>query len=165
MTKNLLLELLLFSPYLNRSLLARCQRKNLKYSNRFKIYNIINLKLREGHHISKFNKLQMPDTTGGHPHSDCHRFLNLHGLGVRVPRVQVRVRISVPVTFKTSPRISKTDGNWWRYGQNNRKHHLAHISVIPGPFWLILGRKTRWVVGKSPVSTGTGSVKKPAGYL
>ena len=79
-------------------------------------------------------------------------------------RVRVRVQIPVPVTYKMSPRTSKTDGNWWRYGQNDRKQHLAHISVISEPFWLIFGGKTRRVAGKGPRGTGTGTLKKPQGY-
>jgi len=51
----------------------------------------------------------------------------------------VRVQIPVPATYKMSPKTFKTDGNWWRYGQNDRKHHLAHILIISGLFWLFLG--------------------------
>ena len=80
-------------------------------------------------------------------------------------RVRVQVRISVPTTYKTSPRMSKTDGNWWRYHQNGRKHHLAHISVISLSFWPIFGEKTCKVAGKGPWSTSTGTPKKPRGYL
>src|ERR1700689_2339531 len=79
-------------------------------------------------------------------------------------RVRVRVQTFVPATYKTSPRTSKTDGNWWRYGQNDRKHHLAHISIISWSFQLIFGGKTRRVAGKGPCGRGTGTPKKPQGY-
>ena len=62
-------------------------------------------------------------------------------------------------TYKTSPRTSKTDRNWWRYGPNSWKYCLAHISVISGPFWLFLGSKISRVAGK-----GTGWKKNPQGY-
>ena len=96
--------------------------------------------------------------------SDCQGFLNPYGLRVGYTRVRVRVQISVPATYKTSPRTSETDGNWWRYGPNNRKHHLAHISVISWSFGLIFGGKTRRFAGKGPWGTGTGTEKKPQGY-
>jgi len=79
--------------------------------------------------------------------SDCQGFWNPHGLRVGYRRVLVRVQIPVPASYKTSPRTSKTDKNWWRYGPNSRKYCLAHISVISGPFWLFLGSKTRRVSG------------------
>jgi hypothetical protein len=85
--------------------------------------------------------------------SDCQGFWNLHRLWVGYRQVQVWVHISVSATYKTSPRTSKTDKNWWTYGQNSRKYCLAHISVISGPFWLFLGSKTHRVrvrVGKKP---------------
>ena len=88
---------------------------------------------------------------------DCQGFWNPHGLRVGYRRVQVRVRISVPVTYKMSLRTSKTDENWWRYGQNGRKHHLAHISLISWLFWLIFGGKTRGFVGRVEAGTGTGN--------
>jgi len=91
--------------------------------------------------------------------SDCQGFLNLHGL-----RVGVWVRIPVPATYKMSPRTSKTDENWWRYDQNGRKHHLAHILVISWLFWLIFRGKTRGVVGKGPWGRVMGTLKKPQGY-
>jgi hypothetical protein len=91
--------------------------------------------------------------------SDCQGFWNPHGLQVGYRRVQIWVQISVPATYKTSPRTSKMDRNWWRYGPNSRKYCLAHISVISGPFWLFLGSKTHRVTGK-----GTGWKKKPQGY-
>jgi len=99
-----------------------------------------------------------------HTLSDYQGFLDLHGLRVGYMWVGVRVRIPVPATYKISPRTSKTDGNWWRYGQNGRKHHLAHISVISWSFWLIFGGKTRRVAGKGPWGRGTGTPKKPQGY-
>ena len=74
----------------------------------------------------------------------------------RVDGVGVWVWISVPTTYKKSPRTSKMDENWWRYGQNSRKHHLEHISVISWLFWLIFGGKAHGV---------TGMLKKPQGYL
>jgi len=89
--------------------------------------------------------------------SDCQGFWNPHRLWVG--RVRVRVQKSVPATYKTSSRTSKTDENWQRYGQNNRKYCFAHISVISGLFWLFLGSKTHRVAGK-----GTGWKKKPQGY-
>ena len=73
----------------------------------------------------------------------------------------MRVQIPVPATYKMSPTTFKIDGNWWRYGQNGRKHHLAHISVISWSFWVIFGGKTRGVAGKGPWGRGTGMLKKP----
>jgi len=97
-------------------------------------------------------------------HSDCQGFWNPHGLRVGYRWVQVWVQIPVPATYKMSPRTSKTDRNWWRYGPNSRKYCLAHISVISGPFWLFLGSKTHRVAGKGPWGKGTGWGKKPQGY-
>jgi len=96
--------------------------------------------------------------------SDCQGFWNPHGLRVGYRRVRVRVQIPVPATYKTSPRTSKMERNWWRYGPNSRKYCLAHISVISGPFWLFLGSKTRRVAGKGPWGKGMGWEKKPQGY-
>ena len=109
------------------------------------------------------DSLDSPRIPGGIS-SDCQGFWNPHGLRVGYRRVRVRVQIPVPATYKTSPRTSKTDRNWWRYGPNSRKYCLAHISVISGPFWLFLGSKTHRVAGKGPWGKGTGWEKKPQGY-
>ena len=65
-------------------------------------------------------------------------------------QVEVRVQIPLSAIYKTNPRTSKMDENWWRYGQTGRKHHLAHISVISWSFWLIFGEKTHRVADKGP---------------
>ena len=96
--------------------------------------------------------------------SDCQGFWNPHRLLVGYRWARVWVQIPVPASYKMSSRTSKTDKNWWRYGQNGRKHHLAHISVISHPFWLIFGGKTRGVAGKGLWGRGTGTLRKPQGY-
>ena len=91
--------------------------------------------------------------------SDCH------GLQVRYMRLQVPVHIPVPATYKTSPRMSKTNENWWRYGPNDRKHQLAHISFISWSFGLIFGGKTHRVAVKDLWGTGMSTAEEPQGYL
>ena len=98
----------------------------------------------------------LPTTAMMIPASDCQGFWNPHRLQVGYRRVWVRVQIPVPATYKMSLRTSKTDENWWRYGQNGRKHHLAQISVISWSFWLIFGGKTRGFAGRVSMGTGTG---------
>ena len=61
--------------------------------------------------------------------------------------------------------MSKTDENWGRYGLNDRKHQLAHISFISWSFGLIFGEKTHRVAGKGLWVQVQVQPKKLQGYL